>query len=119
MSQEPQPESFGRYLRFAVPLIVVIAGVSLGITKVMTPDQPLGIWVLVICLGAPFPLYFVLSDQNTVEGCVVLGMFLVLIVLMAKTMPKNIVVAITAVWLLAWLATRIHRRYCNGRDWIE
>ena len=115
----PREDAFGRFLLFAIPFGIAASTATVSIAYWAAPDRHLTSVGYATWAGIPFPVYFVLSGQNTVEGCVLLAILGVIIVVMSRFMPSNILYpAITAI-VAPWLMTRIHRRYCDKRPWIE
>ena len=111
-------ESLGRFLATQFLLSLIVSAVTLLVAYLLaghslTPLAYVG-WS-----AASFILCGVFIIQNTVEGCVILIIWFVLLLFAAKVAPAHILYPAATAFLTSWLVTRIHRRYAYGMPWIE
>ena len=116
--QSPPPDSFRRFLVFAAPLSTIVCAVTI----LTALSQSSGSLHLLAFIGWPIAsilLYFVFWTQNTIEGCVVLVIYAGLIFLLSRFAPDHIIYPGAVSCLTAWAATRVHRKFCDRKPWIE
>lgn len=115
----PSQDSAGRFFAFAIPLILVSVAVTVGIAIWTSPSDQLTGFEYAAWIGFPIVVFLVFVIQNSIEGCVILVMLGVVIGIGSRFLPPHLFLPAISALIAPWFLTRIHRRFCDNKPWIE
>lgn len=108
-----------RFFAFAVPLSLLSSLVTLGIAYWSSPNHELNGIGYVAWLSMPIFAFVAFVGQNTIEGCVILVFLGVGLGIGSRFLPLHLLYPGVSVLIAPWVLTRVHRRFCDRKPWIE
>ena len=117
--RSPPKISPGRFFAFAVPLALVSALVTIGIALWKSPSDQLTGLEYAMWIGFPLIAFLTFVGQNSIEGCVILVILGIGLGIGSRFIPPHLLFPGVSALAVPWIFTRIHRRFCDGKPWIE
>jgi hypothetical protein len=123
--EEPPPatKSVEMPIRYTMALAIFGSLATVAIAHLLAPNHHISTTGYIVWIVAPLVLHAGLLMQNTIEGCVIVGIILALpltlIVIKGRFLPEHIMWPGLCAVIAPWILTRICRRYGDKRPWIE
>jgi len=113
-----EPSVF-RFFAFAVPLLCASSLVTHVAIRIGLPDIEISTRLSLVLLAVSSVVFIMLVGQNFIEGGVILVMIFVMGGAAVWPMDFNFWYPFACSIASAWIATRVHRRFCNREVWFE
>ena len=109
----------GRFLMFSIPLAMAAAIATVAVAILTAPDHLLAPEDFASWAVVPIGIYFAYISLNTTEGCIVLGILSIPLMLTKLHWSSSFFYPAATAVVMVWFTSRIFRRYFFDLPWIE